>query len=440
MPRQIKELYPAFKNCQDLFFTAFDPPSTLVPAAALIPDITTQEAKTSSITARPSASHDPGASRTDTSPALSPTLAPHVATVQPSQTKNSTPHHTPEVNNLQPKKSRSGTENRQIASKDDASDPGDSFSHYHSTCEIFKQSNDPGISSTLPLGPNHKHTPTSNQSEVLPQPNQGQKPTLQHDLQAAGLSDLLKMSPSLYHLGKQDSSLDLPRSTRDPEKPMNHQGIPMPLTTTTSASLVAEHVRASLLSQTLSVSSDVISSFAIPTPGLDADILDDPAAHSHSEKHLFSFSAPFISDISMAKFSNSATSPALSGVPTAGNNMNHSTAASKESETSNRTHLGTQSYLTSISDSPPTRTDGVSTSNEPHRIPTRATSATTEAAPAASDANLASKNSTVARAQNGTTVTSLTVFRGDGGRLEGAGEDGWRLASKISIMMIIALL
>ena len=363
-----------------------------------------------------------------------------MATVQPTQTDSSTPHPTPEVNNLQPKKSSSGTENRQIASKDDANDPGDSFSHYHSTREIFRQSNDPGISSTLHLGPNHKYTPTSKQSEVLLQPNQGHKPTLQHGLQAAGLSDLLKMSPSHYHLGKQDSSLDTPRSTRDPEKPMNHQGIPMPPETTTSASLVAEHVTGPLLSQTLSVNSDVISRFAIPTPGLDANILNDPGAHGHSEKHLFSFSAPFISDISMAKFSNSATSPALSGVPTAGNNINYSIAASKVSETSNGTHLGTQSYLTSISDSPPTRTDGVSTSNEPHRIPTHATSATTEAAPAASDANLASKNSTVARAQNGTIVTSLTVFRGDRGRLEGAGEDGWRLASKISIMMIIALL
>ena len=437
MPRQIKELYPAFTDCQDLWFTAFDPPRTLVPPAALIPDITTQEAKISSITARPSASHDPGASRTGTSSALSPTIAPHVAITQPTQTENSRPRPTPGVNNLQPEKSSSGTVDKQIASKDDPNDPGDSFSHYHSTRESSTQSNDPVISSTLVLGPDREHTPTSKQSEVIAQPNQSHKPNLRFGLQAASLSGLLKMRPSLYHLGKQESSPDTPRSTRNPEKPMNHQGIPMTLTNTTSASLVAQHVTAALLSQTLSVNSDLISLFAVPTAGLDANIVDDPAARGHSGNYLLSFS--LISDISTAKLSNSATPPALSGVPTAGNNINVGIAASKYSETSNGANLRTQSSLTSISDSPPTKTDAVSTSHESHRIPTHATS-TTEPAPAASDLNLASKNSTVAGARNGTTVTSLTVFRGDGARLEGASEDGWRLASQISILVIMALL
>lgn len=375
---------------------------------------------------------------TGTSSALSPTIAPHVATIQPTQTENSTPHPTLEVNKLQPKRSSSGTVDRQIASKDDPNDPGDTSNHYHSTREGSIQSDDPGISSTLFLGPNHKHTPTSKQYEVLAQPNQSHKPTLQHGLQAAGLSDLLKMSPSVYHLRKQDSCLDMPRSTRDPEKPMNHQGIPIPLTTTTSASLVTEQVTAPLLNQTLSVTSDVTSPFAIPT-GLDANNLDDPTACGHSENHLLSFSVPLISDTSTAKLSNSATSPALNGIPTARNNINHSTAASKYSERSNGTHLRTHSSLTSISGSPPTSTDRVSPSKESHRTPTHVTS-TTEAAPAASDSILASKNSTVARVRNGTTVTTLTSFRGDGARSEGAGKDGWRLASKISIMAIIALL
>ena len=140
---------------------------------------------------------------------------------------------------------------------DNENDPGDTFSLDRSTRESSKQSNDPGNREAYFQGP-IIHIPTSQESRSLPQPDQSHKQTSQHGLQAAGLSDSLKMSPPLYHLGSENSSMDTPRSTRNPEKPINHQGIPMPLTSTTSASLVAEHVRAPILSS-LSVNSDVMS-------------------------------------------------------------------------------------------------------------------------------------------------------------------------------------
>ena len=91
------------------YFSLFDPPKALILISALIPDITTQESRTSSTIARSSASHNPGASKTYTSPALAPTLALHVTTLQPTQTRTLTPHPTQEANELQPKRSSSDT-------------------------------------------------------------------------------------------------------------------------------------------------------------------------------------------------------------------------------------------------------------------------------------------------------------------------------------------
>ena len=41
MPKQIKDLDPFFSHCTDAFFTGYDPPRTLVPAAAMAAPVTT---------------------------------------------------------------------------------------------------------------------------------------------------------------------------------------------------------------------------------------------------------------------------------------------------------------------------------------------------------------------------------------------------------------
>ena len=234
------------------------------------------------MTARPSASNDPGASKTATNSALSTTI-PHVAAGQPTQTQNPVQHPTQEVYEHQPKKSSSGTDSGQIASKGDSDDPRDTLSLYHNIHESPRQSDDPDKPSDLidlagsrasSPAPKYRHTPTSQQSQIVPQPAPSHKSTAQYDLQAADLSDLLRVLPSRSHSGKQDPSRDAPMSTRDPEKLKNHQGIFLPLSTTTPATVVAEHVTAPLPSE-LSAHSEITSPFTVPIPDLHANIPDD---------------------------------------------------------------------------------------------------------------------------------------------------------------------
>ena len=74
MPKQIKELRPFFSRCTDAFFTGFDPPRTLAPAAALAPTTTTEDPKIPTTVPEPSPTPDSGARNTATSEP--PTITP----------------------------------------------------------------------------------------------------------------------------------------------------------------------------------------------------------------------------------------------------------------------------------------------------------------------------------------------------------------------------
>ena len=421
------------------------------------------------MTAMPRASHNPGASRTTTTSELSPTLAPHVAKTQPTQSPNPAPHPSQEANKLQPKESGSSTQDGQIAFQDDPNDPDDGHSLYQSTGEYPRQSNDPEKPSNLieptdiraPLpGSNHRHRPTQQESQVLPRPARSHKPTPQYDLKAADLLGLLRLLPSQPYSGRTDSTPDAPRSTRDSEKPMDHQGISLHPLTINSPSLVHENVITPLLGD-LSVHRNIISPFSNLNPALDPNVLDHASEHIRVGNHPNTSPTP------------RSLPPALSGVSTTEGNVNHTIAASTEPETCTDKHVGTQpdQILSPISDSVVTGTNGVDASYVSNSIPTHNPSTIIEALPAtppglfaspsrSSNLNtgnnnfstispesalsegpgssLAPQKPTIAGARNRTTVTSLAVFRGEGARLEGG--DGWTLVARIAIVAIMALL
>ena len=58
-------MVPWFQYCTDLWFTGYDPPKTLVPAAAMAPPITSSDPKTSIATPQASATQDPGVKETN---------------------------------------------------------------------------------------------------------------------------------------------------------------------------------------------------------------------------------------------------------------------------------------------------------------------------------------------------------------------------------------
>ena len=57
-------MLPWFQYCTDLWFTGFDPPKTLVPAAAMAPPVTTSDPAAPIITPQASVTQDPGAKKT----------------------------------------------------------------------------------------------------------------------------------------------------------------------------------------------------------------------------------------------------------------------------------------------------------------------------------------------------------------------------------------
>ena len=57
-------MIPWFQYCTDLWFTGFDPPKTLVPAAAMAPPVTTSDPVDPIVTPQASATQDPGAKKT----------------------------------------------------------------------------------------------------------------------------------------------------------------------------------------------------------------------------------------------------------------------------------------------------------------------------------------------------------------------------------------
>ena len=64
IPSQVRSMVPWFQYCTDLWFTGFDPPKTLVPAAAMVSPDTTSDPVVPSITPKASATQDPGAKKT----------------------------------------------------------------------------------------------------------------------------------------------------------------------------------------------------------------------------------------------------------------------------------------------------------------------------------------------------------------------------------------
>ena len=67
IPSQVRSMVPWFQYCTDLWFTGFDPPKTLVPAAAMAPPVTSSDPIAPTVTPQASATQDPGAKKTDAS-------------------------------------------------------------------------------------------------------------------------------------------------------------------------------------------------------------------------------------------------------------------------------------------------------------------------------------------------------------------------------------
>ena len=64
IPSQVRSMIPWFQYCTDLWFTGYDPPKTLVPAAAMAPPVTTSDPIDPTVTPQTSATQDPGAKKT----------------------------------------------------------------------------------------------------------------------------------------------------------------------------------------------------------------------------------------------------------------------------------------------------------------------------------------------------------------------------------------
>ena len=80
MPKQILHMRPYFSRCVDNFFTGFDPPRTLAPAAALAPSITTTSSVAFTTAPKPSPTPDVGARKTANSepPIITPSEIPAI--------------------------------------------------------------------------------------------------------------------------------------------------------------------------------------------------------------------------------------------------------------------------------------------------------------------------------------------------------------------------
>ena len=78
MPKQILEMRPYFSRCVDNFFTGFDPPRTLAPAAALAPSTTTSSLAAFNTVPKPSPTLDVGAENiaNGESPIITPSEIP----------------------------------------------------------------------------------------------------------------------------------------------------------------------------------------------------------------------------------------------------------------------------------------------------------------------------------------------------------------------------
>ena len=64
IPSQVRSMIPWFQYCTDLWFTGYDPPRTLIPAAAMAPPVTTSDSIAPTVTPQTGATQDPGAKKT----------------------------------------------------------------------------------------------------------------------------------------------------------------------------------------------------------------------------------------------------------------------------------------------------------------------------------------------------------------------------------------
>lgn len=95
MPEQIRKIRPYYSRCTDNFFTGFDPPRTLAPAAALAPTITTRDPETFATVPKPSHTPDAGAIKTAHSqpPMITPAGSPVVLEPQKPSVQASDANH-----------------------------------------------------------------------------------------------------------------------------------------------------------------------------------------------------------------------------------------------------------------------------------------------------------------------------------------------------------
>lgn len=95
MPKQIQELRAYYSRCTDNFFTGFDPPRTLAPAAALAPTTTTRDPEVFTTVPKPSPTPDAGAKKTANSepPMITPADRPVVGEPQKPDNQASDANH-----------------------------------------------------------------------------------------------------------------------------------------------------------------------------------------------------------------------------------------------------------------------------------------------------------------------------------------------------------
>ena len=94
MPKQILHIRPYFSRCVDNFFTGFDPPRTLAPAAALAPSTTTTSSVASTTSPKPSPTPDAGAKKTNNQPPINaPSKIPTVGQQRKEDTQAPDPKH-----------------------------------------------------------------------------------------------------------------------------------------------------------------------------------------------------------------------------------------------------------------------------------------------------------------------------------------------------------